>query len=351
MTTASDRLTRAFPWLFDHLDADDVAAFAARLGRRSFAADEALVTYGTVSDTLFFLPEGGVRVSLGRAGHALGLDDEEGLRLVGDLGVMRPGPASATVAARRPTEAFLLTHAQLVASIEEADSPVTARLLLRLAQRIALRVRQGSRVSFEEGPGGQGHLHSAFAPVDDQMGRIPTQLATMPHKGAGFGGKAPRVAEARLRAMLRAEAELAALGDPMLDALVRTVEIRTCEPGTVLMEQGTRADGAYYLLDGEARVHSSGEDGADFAVDKAVGPGHLLGQIAFVLDGERTAHVTVSQRSTVAVFYSAAVAWLVDGGAAGARAGAHFLHWIAAELADDARELNARLLGAWDARA
>lgn len=347
MPNTTHRLTTAFPWLFDHLDGADVDAFVARLKARSFAAGEPLVTYGAVSDTLFLLPEGGVAVTLGSGAHPLGLGEDDGLQLVGDLGVMRPGPASATVTATRATEAFALPHRVLCDLISEAKSPVAARLLLRLAQRIALRIRQGSGVTFEKGAGGRTQLRGAFAPVDKLMGRIPTALASMPQRSASFGGKAPAGAEDRLRAMLLAEPELKALAGPVLDAIVRTVQIRACEPGTVLIEPGTKADGAYYLLDGEARVTSTVPGG--LGVDKPVKPGHLLGQIAFVLDGERSATVTVTKPSTVAVFYSAAMAYLVDGGAGGARAGAHFLHWIAAELADDARELNARILAAWEA--
>ncbi|MCA9314556.1 MAG: cyclic nucleotide-binding domain-containing protein [Planctomycetes bacterium] len=349
MSSSPNRLVTAFPWLFDELDPEEVASFVEQLEPRQVAAGSTLIRHGEPCDTLYLLPEGAVAVSLGDGEHPIDLDEGDSLRLVGDLGVIRPGPASATVRAVEAMDGYALTHASLVELLSGAPSRPAARLLLRLAQRIALRVRDGSAVRFESDAVGHGHLRGLLGPTDVNLGELPTALSSMPRHGKGLGKRAPKDAEQRLIEMLRKEPELSMLGDTALVAIARTVEICSCEPGTVLIEQGAVADGAYYLLDGSAAVTARSE-GSHFVVDRRLEPGHLFGQIAFLLAGERTATVEVSEPSTVAVFYSAAITWLVDGGAAGAPTGAHVLHWMAGELADDARAQNDRLLQAWSSR-
>ncbi|MGE0193483.1 MAG: cyclic nucleotide-binding domain-containing protein [Planctomycetota bacterium] len=349
MSSNPNRLVTAFPWLFEDLEPEEVASFVEQLEPRHVAAGSTLIRHGQQSDTLYLLPDGAVSVSLGEGEHTIDLGEGDALRLVGDLGVIRPGRASATVRAVESMDGYALTHAGLVELLSGSPSRAASRLLLRLAQRIALRVRDGSAVRFEADAVGHGHLRGVLGPSEAHLGELPTALASMPRHGKGLGKRAPKDAEQRLIEMLRKERELAALGDTALQAIARSVEICSCEPGTVLIEQGAVADGAYYLLDGAAAVTARSE-GSHFVVDRRIEPGHLFGQIAFLLAGERTATVEVTEPSTVAVFYSAAITWLVDGGASGAPTGAHVLHWMAGELADDARAQNERLLQAWSSR-
>ncbi len=349
-STPAERLASAFPWLFAHLDDDDIAAFVARLEPRRFAAGDVLIRHGALSDTLYLLPEGGVEVSLGAADRVIDLSRGVTVKWVGELGMMRPGPSSATVRAIQATEAFALRHTALRDLLDGAPSKAAARLMLRLAQRIALRVREASAVKFETNEAGHAELQCLLGPSEARLGEIPTGLATMPHRGSNLGASAPRTAEKRLVEALRREPELAPLDPIALEALARSVYLCVCEKDTVLIEQGTVADGAYFLLDGSAVV-TADRDGSDYAIDRVLQPGHLFGQIAFLLSGKRTATVRLAERATVAVFYSAAITWLEGSGAAGGRMGLRVLHWMAAELADDVRAQNERILAAWAARA
>lgn len=340
-----DRLVAHHPQLVEGLDRRHVEALAGALASRSFTEGDVLLEHGRPAETLFLVPEGAVAISMGAAAHELLLGEPSAATLVGDVGLLDPGPSTATVRARRDFEALALSRSGLLALLD-ANPAAAGRLLWRMAQGLALRLRESSAISMQRDEAGNGYVRSLIAPLADVYGRIPTNQGASALLGASLGEAGDAADQSRLVSLLQGERELVDCPPAYLAAIAKSMEIRRVPAGTMLVEQGTTLDGAYFLMDGLVRVEAL-HAGASFHVDRRMGGGSLLGLVSFLLDGRRTATVLVEEDATVALIYASVVTYLLDGAAAGAPAPARFLHWVAAQLAEDARALNEAILAAW----
>lgn len=82
-------------------------------------------------------------------------------------------------------------------------------------------------------------------------------------------------------------------------------------PGDVLFREGERGRDAYQILDGEVVVTVEGPQGTAEVARRGVGD--VVGELAVVLDGPRTATVTAVTRTTVAIVSASVLEEALDG--------------------------------------
>lgn len=81
---------------------------------------------------------------------------------------------------------------------------------------------------------------------------------------------------------------------PAMMAAVRAVSQEVfCDTGRVICEEGAEEDEAYLIVDGEVEVTQG--QGAARRYIRRMGPGELLGELAILGDGRRTATATTTQ--------------------------------------------------------
>ncbi|WP_225009385.1 Crp/Fnr family transcriptional regulator [Novosphingobium percolationis] len=94
----------------------------------------------------------------------------------------------------------------------------------------------------------------------------------------------------KLAEMLTAQSLFADCEPEELADIVARAQVRSFKPGQTLMAQGDPGDTLYIVLGGLARVSMVAANGREIVLDYAE-PGAVLGEIAFLDGGERTASV------------------------------------------------------------
>lgn len=89
-----------------------------------------------------------------------------------------------------------------------------------------------------------------------------------------------------------------------LEAIADEVAWRLLAPGDVLVEAGTEAREVAVVVDGALRIEVVAPDGTSTAIAE-LGPGSIVGEVALLLGGRRTASV-IAERETIVVDLSAA---------------------------------------------
>lgn len=128
---------------------------------REVDAGEVLVRFEEQTDVLFLLCTGELQAYLPLPGDerlAFGLITPG--QFLGELNVIDQGVASATVVATQPAQLFSLSHAAL-AEVEGARPDVAARLLHKLTQDLAGRLRRSTTGVVERVEGDEYRLASA----------------------------------------------------------------------------------------------------------------------------------------------------------------------------------------------
>lgn len=92
-----------------------------------------------------------------------------------------------------------------------------------------------------------------------------------------------------LRDCLTRHRSLAALAPEDLDALQNAIEVKELPDGHAFIRQGEHADAVYFLLDGEVSVEVEAQEDADFTAHHTMGAGEILGLVALVDGGPRSA--------------------------------------------------------------
>ena len=93
------------------------------------------------------------------------------------------------------------------------------------------------------------------------------------------------------RDMFRRNPLFAKLTDPQLNELVAFGRVEHVKGRKVIFRKGDRGDQMMALLSGHVRISTTGLDGRDLILNM-LGPGELIGEIAFLDGRERTADVT-----------------------------------------------------------
>lgn len=341
--------------------AGDVAAAEGLLGSdgtqallppRAVAPGEALIQQGAPSDTLFLVASGELDVELESAGTKVALGAKRMGDWVGELGMIAPGPASATVRARRPSRVWALPHSSyldLLGTQPRAMGSALGRIMGDLARRI--RRSRDAQVA-----GDRGALEHVLAHLKELEGvdRAPAPAALSPKKahaktmptldgdalmrtldGLGlFRATEPREQE-RKKALRKALTGLA----------MTSFSVQTYLDGEAVCEAGDRADGVFVLLAGSVKV-DVGQPGSRLHSVATLAPGSLFGHQAFLDDHVRQADVRSAGASVVAVLWPSAVEELLRQGQAGTPGWLPVMDWFAQTLAADARNLNRSLVQA-----
>ena len=136
-------LRKRFPTLTAHVSDADVEALLAALEERAFPVGSKLVRHGEHADTLFLLLDGRANVHVVAEGQDLLLGQAGPGAVVGEVGLIEPGPASATVEALEPTTTLALRRDRFLALSQ--SSPAAASALLRaLSRELVERIRSAS---------------------------------------------------------------------------------------------------------------------------------------------------------------------------------------------------------------
>ena len=140
---------------------------------------------------------------------------------------------------------------------------------------------------------------------------------------------------------LTSTAQFQELSPDEIDVLASAMELIEGEDGHTFIEEGTRGDGCFLIVDGAVRV-SHERDGKAHAIQD-LQPGELFGLVALLDDGKRSATCTALGATTVAWLPSAAFTMLHEGSP---QLVLHFQKLVVRQLAHDARGLNAALVRA-----
>jgi CRP/FNR family cyclic AMP-dependent transcriptional regulator len=148
-----------------------------------------------------------------------------------------------------------------------------------------------------------------------------------------------------LRERLTSTPQFRELRADELDCLAAAMELIEAEDGHVLIKEGARGDGCFFIVDGNVRI-SHDRDGKTVRIQD-LDPGELFGLVALLDDKSRSATCTAVGPTTVAWLPSAAFTMLHEGNATLVL---HFQKLVVRQLAHDARELNAALVRAMVAK-
>lgn len=317
---------------------------------RALEAGQVLIVQGAPNDTLYLVEEGelDVRLDTGKGTVDLGVKGRDGW--VGEIGMLLPGQASATVAARSKAKVVAIPHEKYL-DLLGREPRAMGVALMHIASDLARRIRRTSDAGLGLQSDGELELlpHAqALAGVDRASGPSPE----MP-KGAR-ARQMPQVDDAALLRTLehlgifqatgKADAaRLAALRTTIAELAPTGLTVQTCLHEQPITEAGQRADGVFLVLAGRVRIRA-GDPTSPLHTDKELGPGSLFGHQAFFDGHLRLATVSSVGASVVAVLWPSAMDEILRQCESGTPRWLPLLDWFARQLAQDARELNARLL-------
>jgi CRP/FNR family cyclic AMP-dependent transcriptional regulator len=141
--TASEFSAR-FPTLAAQLDADQVQQLLGHVERNEIGADEYVVAEGTRSDALFLVWDGELEALTGTPAG----DRQVGLvgpgELIGDISLLDPGPATASVLAPQGCTVLRLDRSEFD-ELRESSPAVATALVHQLLLSLATRVRSATQ--------------------------------------------------------------------------------------------------------------------------------------------------------------------------------------------------------------
>jgi CRP-like cAMP-binding protein len=115
-----------------------------RMVPRKIPFGEVVTEEGVQTDALFIVTDGSLKVSVTADGEVLEVGTVTPGQWVGEVGLLDPGPASATVVAARDSTVLILT-ASALQDLREDDPALASPLLRALARTLSERVRASSR--------------------------------------------------------------------------------------------------------------------------------------------------------------------------------------------------------------
>jgi CRP-like cAMP-binding protein len=139
MSVSVDDLGGRFPRLKQRLGPEAFAAFASALERRRVSGGEVILRWGQPNDTMHVVEDGVLEVSLGDGAARRVLAEARAGEAVGEVGMLEPGPASATVTARGDATLLGMSHAafeRFGAEKPDAAGAVLHALAMDLVERL-----------------------------------------------------------------------------------------------------------------------------------------------------------------------------------------------------------------------
>lgn len=124
-----------------HLSSEEEEVLRSRMQVRAVPANATLISIGDPNDTLFFVTDGEFLVSLPfTKGSPLFVGSRAKGSWLGELTLLRPGPATATVTAAHDSEVLMLSAGTL-AELTTSHPSLVAHLVRALSEDLAQRVR------------------------------------------------------------------------------------------------------------------------------------------------------------------------------------------------------------------
>lgn len=111
-------------------------AASGAIGAREFDTGDVLFKEGDVGDSLFVIREGTVRLWKDIDGEMTTLAELVAGEFVGEVGLLRASPHTATATATAPTKCLVLT-AQAIEDMVTGDAEIAVRFIRSLADRLA----------------------------------------------------------------------------------------------------------------------------------------------------------------------------------------------------------------------
>jgi CRP-like cAMP-binding protein len=133
-----------------HLSPEEITVLRSSMSTRAVPANTTLITAGEHNDTLFFVTQGEFLVALPFEKGPLFVGTRAQHSWVGEVTLLDPGPASATVTAARDSEVLALSAATL-AELTRSHPALVAHLVRALSEDLAHRVRTAG-VVLDEAP-------------------------------------------------------------------------------------------------------------------------------------------------------------------------------------------------------
>lgn len=128
-----------------HLSLQETEELAASMPLRTLPANTPLITAGEFNDTLYFVKHGELLVSLPFEKGPLFVGTRAAGTWVGELTLLDPGPATATVIAAEDSEVLALSAATL-AALTQSHPTVVAHLVRAMSEELAHRMRSAGVV-------------------------------------------------------------------------------------------------------------------------------------------------------------------------------------------------------------
>lgn len=141
MTRAARDFESRFPGLTRHFAAGDSEVLLEALVPSRLDAGETLIVRGSRQDELYLVEHGHLSVDLEQGREHVSLGRVGPGSFVGELGLIEPGPASATVRAMEDVALLELSHEAFMTLT--TDAPATAAAVLQaLSVDLARRLRE-----------------------------------------------------------------------------------------------------------------------------------------------------------------------------------------------------------------
>jgi len=143
MTPSGQEFAARFPHLARHCRDEDLAAILEKMTLRRLAPGERLIEEGTLADRVYFLLEGNLVVTLAVAMGSAEAGTFGPGTIFGEVALLDPGPATATVAAAGPASVLGLARVA-VEELRAAHPRAASSVLQALAFVLSERIRRAS---------------------------------------------------------------------------------------------------------------------------------------------------------------------------------------------------------------
>jgi CRP-like cAMP-binding protein len=178
-----DELKRRFPTLTKHFSQADREALLGALTPRRRTRGERLTIFGERGDTMHLIAAGQVSIHVEQDGEDLLLGQATPGCVVGEIGLVDPGPSSATLTALEDVETLDLDHEGFERLC--AEHPATASALLRaISLELVHRLRGSSHEILKRV---DDHHWMRVRARQDRRGWLARMARLV---GAGAGGEA-----------------------------------------------------------------------------------------------------------------------------------------------------------------
>ena len=139
-----DDLKKRFPVLTKHFKKADLETLLGALQANSWARGQELTRYGEDGRTLHLVTQGALSIHVDQEGEELLLGQAGPGCVVGELGLVEPGPSSASLTALEDLQTLDLTHERFEQLCRESPSAASA-LLRAISLELVHRLRNSSR--------------------------------------------------------------------------------------------------------------------------------------------------------------------------------------------------------------